>query len=126
MVSHIQGSIEVVPQLLNKGVIVKSFMNRLLKKRAGRLPVFAMIIGDEQCDDMMFEVRSALWCGVVWCGVVWCAVLCCIVLYIASHIYNPYFSTSPFLTSFFPFLSLSCRPCSRLSERCPLRLVTRS
>jgi Trehalose-phosphatase len=53
----------VVPQLLNKGVIVKSFMNRLLKKRAGRLPVFALIIGDEQCDDMMFEVR--MWCGIV-------------------------------------------------------------
>ena len=56
--SHIQGSIEVVPKLLNKGVIVQRFMERLVKKRAGRLPVFSMVIGDEQCDDKMFEVRE--------------------------------------------------------------------
>lgn len=36
----------MVPKLLNKGVIVKSFLQRLLEKRAGRLPVFAMVIGE--------------------------------------------------------------------------------
>ena len=37
---------------------MQRFMERLVKKRAGRLPVFAMVIGDEQCDDKMFEVRD--------------------------------------------------------------------
>ena len=75
VVSHIQGSIEVVPQLLNKGVIVKSFMSRLLKKRAGRLPVLTLIIGDEQCDDMMFEVRYILYYTVLHCTVPYCVLL---------------------------------------------------
>ena len=61
IVSHIQGSIEVVPKQLNKGVIVQRFLNRLIQKRAGRLPVFALIIGDELSDDVMFEVSFHLW-----------------------------------------------------------------
>ena len=36
---------------------MKRFMNRLIQKRAGRLPVFAMVVGDELSDDVMFEVR---------------------------------------------------------------------
>ena len=35
-------------------------MERLVKKRAGRLPVFSMVIGDEQCDDKMFEVSDRI------------------------------------------------------------------
>ena len=42
-------------------------MERLIQKRAGRLPVFAMVIGDEISDDVMFEVsepdREGVWEG---------------------------------------------------------------
>ena len=47
MISHIQGSIEVVPSQLNKGVMVTSFLRRIISKRAERLPVFACVVGDE-------------------------------------------------------------------------------
>ena len=49
-----------MPTQLNKGVIVKRFMNRLIQKRAGRLPVFAMVVGDELSDDVMFEVQYVI------------------------------------------------------------------
>jgi len=55
VVSHIQGSIEVVPSQLNKGVLVRHFLRRLITKRATRLPIFACVIGDEVSDDIMFD-----------------------------------------------------------------------
>lgn len=53
--SQIQGSIEIVPKALNKGLIVKLLLRRVLAKRGGQLPHFAMIIGDEPSDDKMFD-----------------------------------------------------------------------
>jgi len=53
--SQIQGSIEVVPRALHKGVITKSFFKRVMEQRAGKLPSFVTIIGDEVSDDKMFD-----------------------------------------------------------------------
>lgn len=53
--SQIQGSIEVVPKLLHKGVMVKYLMSRVIHKRAGKLPDFIMVMGDEESDDRMYE-----------------------------------------------------------------------
>lgn len=53
--SMIQGSIEVVPRQLHKGVMVRKLMERLNAKRAGKMPAFVMIMGDEESDDMMYE-----------------------------------------------------------------------
>jgi trehalose-phosphatase len=54
VVTQIQGSIEVVPKKLNKGVLVTALMQRLLAKRAGRLPEMCMIMGDDRTDENMF------------------------------------------------------------------------
>ena len=56
--SQIQGSIEVVPRLLNKGIIVNLMLQRVLKRRAGKLPDFILVMGDEESDDKMYEVSS--------------------------------------------------------------------
>jgi len=53
--SLIQGSIEVVPKGLHKGVIAKAFLERVLEFRGGKLPLFTCVIGDEPSDDKLFE-----------------------------------------------------------------------
>ena len=53
--SQIQGSIEVVPRSLHKGIIVKSLFDQVMTHRANKLPQFVCIIGDEESDDKMFE-----------------------------------------------------------------------
>eukprot|EP01035_Chromulina_nebulosa_P021287 gene21287-27581_t len=55
IMSMIQGSIEVVPKQLHKGVITSLFLNRIQQKRANRLPAFALVIGDEVSDDFMHD-----------------------------------------------------------------------
>jgi trehalose 6-phosphate synthase/phosphatase len=54
--SQIQGSIEVVPKKLNKGIMAKNFLKRVLEFRAGRFPEFVLVMGDDPVDDRMFEV----------------------------------------------------------------------
>jgi trehalose-6-phosphatase len=61
--SQIQGSIEVVPRGLHKGVIVKQFLDRVMQHRADKLPEFCTIIGDEESDDKMFEAAYELACN---------------------------------------------------------------
>ena len=51
--SLIQGSIEIVPAALNKGIFVRKFFQRALEKRGGKFPPFVMIVGDELSDDCM-------------------------------------------------------------------------
>lgn len=51
--SLIQGSIEVVPRCLDKGVVIAPLMEKVLALRAGRLPGFIFVIGDEESDDCM-------------------------------------------------------------------------
>ena len=53
--SLIQGSIEVVPKGLHKGVIAKAFLERVIEFRGGKLPLFTCVIGDEPSDDKLFE-----------------------------------------------------------------------
>ena len=55
VVSQIQGSIELAPRELQKGVMVKRLFDKLLAVRAGKLPAFTLIIGDEPSDDAMFS-----------------------------------------------------------------------
>lgn len=56
VVSQIQGSIEIVPSALNKGIFAKKFILRALEQRGGQFPPFCMIIGDEVSDDYMMTV----------------------------------------------------------------------
>ena len=41
----------------SKGLPVSLLLDKVLEKRGGRLPGFALVIGDEESDDKMFEVR---------------------------------------------------------------------
>jgi trehalose 6-phosphate synthase/phosphatase len=56
ILSQIQGSIEIVPTGLTKGVMVEEFFKKLLSFRAGLVPAFAFVAGDEDSDDCMFDV----------------------------------------------------------------------
>ena len=56
VVSQIQGSIEIVPSQLNKGVFAKKFISKALEKRGGQFPPFLMIAGDDISDDDMMSV----------------------------------------------------------------------
>jgi len=58
IVSQIQGSIEIVPSALNKGIFARKFILRALEKRAGKFPPFCMVVGDEVSDDLMMTVRE--------------------------------------------------------------------
>lgn len=61
IVSQIQGSIELVPRELHKGVMVRRLFEKVMALRAGKLPVFTLIIGDEPSDDAMCkEVMNML------------------------------------------------------------------
>jgi trehalose 6-phosphate synthase/phosphatase len=53
--SQIQGSIEIVPSALDKGIFVRKFLRRALEKRGGKYPPFVMIVGDEASDDLMHK-----------------------------------------------------------------------
>lgn len=55
VVSQIQGSIEIVPSMLDKGLMVSEFLKRLLNFRAGVVPSFLLVMGDEESDDKMYE-----------------------------------------------------------------------
>ncbi len=53
--SQIQGSIEIVPTMLTKGSMVEVFFEKLLAFRAGALPAFVFVMGDEESDDHMYS-----------------------------------------------------------------------
>jgi trehalose-6-phosphatase len=53
IVSQIQGSIELAPRELHKGVMVRRLFEKVLAVRAGKLPAFTVIVGDEPSDDAM-------------------------------------------------------------------------
>ena len=40
-----------------QGLLVKKLFERVLAKRANKMPSFVLIIGDEDSDDCMFEAR---------------------------------------------------------------------
>ena len=61
--SQIQGSIEIVPRKLHKGVIAREFLNRVIGRRAGILPRFALVMGDTDVDDYLNKVNS---CSLFW------------------------------------------------------------
>ena len=46
----------IVPTGLTKGVMVEEFFKKLLSFRAGLVPAFAFVAGDEDSDDCMFDV----------------------------------------------------------------------
>jgi trehalose 6-phosphate synthase/phosphatase len=54
--SQIQGSIEIVPRMLHKGALVRKFMERVMSRRAGKLPLFAVVVLDSPVDDDMCKV----------------------------------------------------------------------
>lgn len=56
--SQIQGSIEIVPRLLDKGVFVSHFMSRVMSQRADQLPYFSLVMGDDLADDQMFRALT--------------------------------------------------------------------
>jgi trehalose 6-phosphate synthase/phosphatase len=51
--SQIQGSIEIVPKPLDKGIFVLLFLQRVMDLRGGMFPVMTTVIGDESSDDLM-------------------------------------------------------------------------
>lgn len=53
IVSQIQGSIEIVPSALNKGIFVKKFIHRSLERRGGKFPPFCMVVSDGVSGDSM-------------------------------------------------------------------------
>ena len=58
--SQIQGSIEIVPRKLNKGVMTKEFLKRVMGRRAGVLPRFVLAMGDTDVDDHMNKVKHVV------------------------------------------------------------------
>jgi hypothetical protein len=38
-----------------QGMMVTKFLNRVMKKRSGLLPAFAVVIGDDESDDYMYR-----------------------------------------------------------------------
>eukprot|EP01041_Mallomonas_annulata_P003536 gene3536-7030_t len=60
VVSLIQGSIEIVPKQLNKGLFVKKFLERVQYQRAGQLPYMGLVMGDEPSDDTMFQAYAEI------------------------------------------------------------------
>jgi len=55
IVSENTGNIEIVPTGFTKGSMVQAVFDRVLAFRAGLLPTFAFVIGDEASDDSMFD-----------------------------------------------------------------------
>jgi len=55
IVSENSGSLEIVPMRFTKGSVVEAVFDRVLSFRAGLLPTFAFVIGDEVSDDNMFD-----------------------------------------------------------------------
>jgi trehalose-6-phosphatase len=58
--TQIQGSIEIVPTMLDKGAMVTEFFKKLLSLRASAMPPFVMIMGDEESDDKMYDALYRL------------------------------------------------------------------
>lgn len=58
--AQIQGSIEIVPSMLDKGAMVTEFFKKLLSLRASSMPPFVMIMGDEESDDKMYDALYRL------------------------------------------------------------------
>ncbi|KAJ1440890.1 hypothetical protein B484DRAFT_391004 [Ochromonadaceae sp. CCMP2298] len=54
--SLIQGSIEVVPRTLHKGLLVRPLLEKVCQMRGGRLPGLLCVVGDEESDDKMINV----------------------------------------------------------------------
>jgi hypothetical protein len=54
--SLIQGSIEVVPRTLHKGLLVRPLLEKVCAMRGGRLPGLLCVVGDEESDDKMINV----------------------------------------------------------------------
>ena len=55
VVSHITGVLEIVPKGLHKGVMLRSFMQRVLTKRNHVYPSLIAVCGNDLNDDKMFE-----------------------------------------------------------------------
>lgn len=55
IVSHITGVLEIVPKGLHKGVMLRSFISRVLAKRNAIYPSLITVCGNDLNDDKMFE-----------------------------------------------------------------------
>lgn len=55
------GSLDIVPRTFDKGVIVTEFLRRISSIRAGKLPSFILVAGNEPNDNKMFDVWSLLY-----------------------------------------------------------------
>lgn len=54
------GSLDIVPRTFHKGIIVTEFLRRISSIRAGKLPSFILVAGNEPNDNQMFDVRIRL------------------------------------------------------------------
>jgi trehalose-6-phosphatase len=43
-----------------QGKVVKQFLDRVVRKRAGKLPTFVLAVGDDTDDDDVFQVSTIL------------------------------------------------------------------
>jgi trehalose 6-phosphate synthase/phosphatase len=50
------GSLDIVPRTFDKGVIISEFLHRIRTIRAGKLPSFILVAGNEPNDNKMFDV----------------------------------------------------------------------
>jgi trehalose 6-phosphate synthase/phosphatase len=57
------GSLDIVPRTFHKGVIISEFLRRISSIRAGKLPSFILVAGNEPNDNKMFDVSDDLWGG---------------------------------------------------------------
>lgn len=49
------GSLDIVPRTFDKGVIISEFLRRISSIRAGKLPSFILVAGNEPNDNKMFD-----------------------------------------------------------------------
>ena len=48
-----------MPRTLHKGLLIEPLLKRVMEQRGGRLPGFVLMMGDEESDDKMIEVKCA-------------------------------------------------------------------
>jgi hypothetical protein len=60
IISLIPGSIEVVPKMLDKNQVMMKVFERVLLKRAGRLPGLVIVMGGDETDTCMFSAAYDL------------------------------------------------------------------
>jgi trehalose 6-phosphate synthase/phosphatase len=57
-IALLPGSLDIVPRTFNKGIIISEFLRRIRSIRAGKLPSFILVAGNEPNDNNMFDVSD--------------------------------------------------------------------